>query len=103
MGNADPRPSTQIHLLQINASDNVAVAVTSLQAGYEENIGGVDLKVLEDVKLGAKLALQPLKPGDKIIKFGEPIGSASQEIQLGEYVHTHNLQSDYIATVSQRN
>lgn len=103
MSNADNASGKPLNLLHINSADNVAVAVRPLAAGYEESIAGVELKILQDIKLGAKLALRPLAVGDKIIKFGEPIGSASKEIQAGEYVHTHNLQSDYIPTASQRN
>jgi hypothetical protein len=98
MGTGTPAAEDQICLLQINSADNVAVAVQALQAGHKENIGGAMLVVLQNVNLGAKLALRDIAVGEKIIKFGEPIGSASEAILAGEYVHTHNLQSDYIPT-----
>jgi hypothetical protein len=39
-----------------------------------------------------------LNPGDKIIKFGVPIGSATKHIDIGEHIHLHNMKSDYLPT-----
>ena len=36
--------------------------------------------------------------GERIVKYGAPIGSARGDIAPGAYVHTHNLASDYIPT-----
>ena len=57
-------------LLVINPLDNVAVALETLSAGYTEK--GVTL--LSDVPFGHKVLLKDLKAGDKIIKYGYPIG-----------------------------
>jgi hypothetical protein len=35
-----------------------------------------------------------------VIKYGAPIGSATRDIAPGEYVHTHNLKSDYLPTLA---
>jgi altronate dehydratase len=50
------------------------------------------------VPLGHKIAARPIAAGEKIIKYGVPIGSATRAIAQGEHVHTHNLQSDYLPT-----
>ncbi|MEQ8211419.1 MAG: UxaA family hydrolase [Lacipirellulaceae bacterium] len=92
--------TSQVRLLRINPADNVAVAVLPLAAGYQATFDGSRVTVREDVNLGAKIALADIGSGQKVIKFGEPIGSASTEIAAGDYVHTHNLQSDYIPTAS---
>ena len=42
--------------------------------------------------------LRGLAPGDKIVKYGAPIGSTTCAIAAGEHVHTHNLRSDYLPT-----
>jgi len=89
---------SQVMLLQIHASDNVAVASMPLAAGLEIAVAGVSVTVPRDVALGAKLAVRAIAKGSKVIKYGEPIGSAVVDIQQGDYVHTHNLHSDYIAT-----
>lgn len=50
------------------------------------------------VPLGHKVAARDIAPGEKIVKYGAPIGSATEAIDAGEHVHTHNMQSDYLPT-----
>jgi hypothetical protein len=45
---------------------------------------------------GNKLAAVPIAQGERIIKVGVPIGTATHPIESGEHVHSHNLRSDYI-------
>jgi altronate dehydratase len=78
----------------LSASDNVAVAVRPLAAGAADL--GVTLR--QDVPVGHKVALRAIEPGDKVIKWGVSIGSATRRIEPGEHVHTHNLKSDYLPT-----
>lgn len=77
-------------LLVINPLDNVAVALDTLSAGYTEK--GVTL--LSDVPFGHKVLLKDLKAGDKIIKYGYPIGHITEDTPKGSYVHEHNLKTD---------
>lgn len=42
---------------------------------------------------GHKYALQDIKQGERIIKYGCPIGIAAVNIKKGEHVHTHNLKT----------
>ena len=76
-------------LLQLNPRDNVAVALEPLAAGT--HVDGI--AVLDPIPMGHKVALQPLFPGQTVIKYGYPIGKASQEIPVGAHVHSHNLRS----------
>ncbi len=46
-----------------------------------------------DVPAGHKIALADIKKGEAVIKYGYPIGVATQDIKKGDFVHTHNLQS----------
>ena len=57
-----------------------------------DNIG-VCLKACGDVPAGHKYALKDIKQGDTVIKYGQIIGRASQDIKAGEWVHTHNVKS----------
>lgn len=50
--------------------------------------------MLEDIERGHKFALRPIKAGEKIIKYGEVIGSAKCDISQGEHVHTNNMRTD---------
>ncbi len=74
----------------INPLDNVAVALTDLKKG--ELHEGVTL--VEDVTKGHKFALKPIKKGELIIKYGNPIAYATQDIAVGEHVHTHNVHTN---------
>ncbi|GHU87167.1 altronate hydrolase [Spirochaetia bacterium] len=80
-------------LIRINAGDNVAVALRPLRAGEKLDIAGISLAVLEDIPLGHKIALQNIGPGDRVIKYGYPIGAASAPISAGAHVHTHNVRT----------
>lgn len=90
----DSRP-LMIDVLQIHPADNVCVAVRPLPAGKSVLCAKAWFVLKESVPLGAKLALVPLKAGDKVIKYGEPIGSLTADVATGCYIHTHNLTSDY--------
>lgn len=58
--------------LQIHPLDNVAV----------------------NVETGHKVALRDIPQGRDVIKYGFPIGYATQDIKAGEQVHTHNVKTN---------
>ena len=78
-------------LLQIHENDNVAVTLAPVAAGEELAINGQSLQVAVAVDKGHKIALGHIATGQKIIKYGFPIGIAAADIQAGDWVHTHNL------------
>ena len=43
---------------------------------------------------GHKYALRDVRAGEPIIKYGSPIGHATQDIAKGEHVHSHNLKTN---------
>lgn len=43
---------------------------------------------------GHKYALRDIKCGEDIIKYGNPIGHATEDIKAGEHVHTHNVKTN---------
>jgi altronate hydrolase len=69
-----------------------------LAAGERLIVNGVKTMVTGAISLGHKLAARPIAAGEKVIKYGAPIGSATRDIACGEHVHTHNLKSDYLPT-----
>jgi hypothetical protein len=87
-----------IDVIQIHPDDNVCVATRPLPVGSEIVCGDVSFRIGESRPLGAKLALKEMQTGDKVIKFGEPIGSLTTDVDVGDYIHTHNLESDYLHT-----
>ena len=80
-------------LLQINPADNVAVALTALSAGAQAEADGVSITLHADVPAGHKVALRPIAAGEKVIKYGFPIGEAKCDIPAGDHVHVHNLRT----------
>ena len=42
---------------------------------------------------GHKSALCDIKKGEDIIKYGYPIGVATEDISAGEHVHSHNMKT----------
>lgn len=74
----------------INPIDNVAVCLRPFLKG--EVIEGVTLK--DDIPQAHKVALMEIKENENIIKYGNPIGHATQDIMRGEHVHTHNVKTN---------
>ena len=80
----------------IHETDNVATSVTALVKDSLVTLNGdagISVKVIQDIPFGHKFALQNITLGDHIIKYGEVIGSATQNIEKGEHVHVHNVES----------
>ncbi len=49
--------------------------------------------VLVCLENGHKYARRDIRAGEQIIKYGFPIGTATQDISEGEHVHSHNLKT----------
>jgi len=85
-------------LMLLHPDDNVLTCIAPIAAAERVAIAGIELRAAEAVGVGHKLARRPIAPGERILKYGAPIGSATQAIQAGEWVHVHNIRSDYIPT-----
>ncbi len=79
----------------IDPRDSVAVAVEELAAGTRctVRVGDrpVTVEIRETIPFGHKVALRRVAKGEDVLKYGEPIGEASADIEAGSWVHTHNL------------
>ncbi len=98
MQNNTPIPPIDPRLLQLAPTDNVAATTTTIEAGQTVMIAAQQVIVADRIPIGHKVALAPIEAGEKVLKYGAPIGSATAPIRPGEYVHTHNLKSDYLPT-----
>jgi len=98
MNTSHSTPSPAPRLIRISPQDNVAVAVTTVEPGESLTVDGLSIIAAEAIPAGHKLALAPIAAGEKILKYGAAIGTATQEIHPGQHVHTHNLNSDYLPT-----
>jgi altronate dehydratase small subunit len=81
----------------LTARDNVATTLAGLTAGETLELrtgdGTVTVRLSADVPFGHKFSLTRIEPGEPVIKYGEVIGTATELIEPGDYVHTHNVVS----------
>lgn len=85
-------------VLLLAPGDNIAVAASELPAGTQREVAGECIVLERAVAVGHKFAVKRIEKGERVIKYGAPIGVATQDIAPGEYVHLHNVTSDYIPT-----
>src|SRR5688572_1559924 len=86
-----PPPTAENAVIHLNPSDNIAVARVPLAAGQKLRVDSGDVTALEAVPMGHKIALRCIRAGDQIVRYGHPMGRATQGIEAGEHVHTHNV------------
>ncbi len=79
-------------LIQIHPEDNVGVAPAAIPAGTRE-----EGFVFAEIPAGHKAALRPIAAGERVVKYGFPIGIATAAIAPGEHVHVHNVRTGLAA------
>ena len=89
-------------LLRIHERDNVAVALSPVEAGECIAVGEQELTMRETVMQGHKVALADIAEKEPVIKYGFPIGHATAGIRRGSWVHTHNMSTDLEGEISYR-
>lgn len=85
--------------LLIHKDDNVAVALKPLAKGETVAVGGETIVLKSDIPAGHKIARRQIGKGEKVIKYGHPIGHATVKIPAGDWVHSHNLKTSLSGTL----
>lgn len=83
---------------QIHAADNVATLLADAATGEAVALRGATVDTIPatgPVAMGHKIALSAIATGDPIVKFGIPIGRATEAIGVGGWVHLHNCASGF--------
>lgn len=75
--------------LRLHSSDNLIVAVDVIQPGQMTQAGVV---AGARIPKGHKMAIAPTPRGAPLLKFGQIIGFASQDIAPGDWLHEHNVE-----------
>ncbi len=79
-------------------NDNVAICLLERKAGevVEIDVCGETrcITLRDDIPFAHKFSLTDINTGEKVIKYGEAIGTASKPIKVGQWVHVHNVESD---------
>jgi hypothetical protein len=85
-------------VILLHPDDNVLVCRRTIAAGERIAVEGApDLEIRRSVELGHKLARYSLPAKSKVIKYGAPIGSMTEDVEAGDWIHLHNMKSDYIS------
>lgn len=83
--------------IRIHPDDCVAVALKPLAKGtsvtLDDTTANTTVILTEDIPQGHKFALRDLSAGDKVIKYGNPIGITKEAVSTGSWVHTHNIRT----------
>ena len=94
------RKMSQTDLIIQDAKDNVAVVVIDKTSKEQEcngwimeNDKTIKITSINEIPLGHKIALQDLKEGDTILKYGHDIGKVVKSIKKGDHVHVHNVKT----------
>jgi altronate hydrolase len=75
----------------LRESDSVAVLKQPVQAGDELVNGSFQVRIVQSIAPGHKMAVADIPEGAPVRKYGQIIGFALGKIAPGEHVHTHNL------------
>ena len=85
--------SHQQKLIQLHPSDNVAVARVAIAAGELTDFGTGQVGLKDAIPAGHKVAVRSICAGEPILKYGQRIGVADTAIDVGEWVHVHNVRA----------
>ena len=82
----DRPEKTAPRTLRLNAHDNLIVAIDPVASGT--SVQGV--AATQRIMRGHKMAVVPIAKGRPVLKFGQIIGFATEDIVPGAHIHTHN-------------
>lgn len=94
----DGQGMTGVPVIVLSPADNVAVCRCNVRAGTVLAMDGDNAIAQSDMAIGHKVARRFIPRGADVIKYGMSIGSATADVRPGEWVHLHNLASNYIST-----
>ena len=76
-------------LINLGKKDNVAI--TSEDIPKDTLVGNNQIRTKTIIPKDHKIAIKGILKGEKILKYGQIIGKASNNIEAGEHVHNHNM------------
>ena len=89
-----------IDFLVHEASDGIGVIVVEgIKSGQDltgwimQEDQTIKIKVLNDVPIGHKIALNDFAVNDTVLKYGIDIGKVIAPIKKGEHLHVHNVKT----------
>ncbi len=76
------------NIIKLNEKDNIGVAPMPIPENTKINF---DVLTKDEIPFGHKISLTEIKKGNFVYKYGQIIGTASNDILSGQHVHSHNL------------
>lgn len=92
----------QNSVLQLDARDNVLIALTDLKSNDQVRFSGHEYSLLTDVPAKHKFATRDLSPGDPVVMYGVLVGKAVTAIRAGEIISTRNIHHEVAAFHEER-
>lgn len=81
----------------IDTKDTVAVAIEPIKEGetvsFMVNGETKTISAAEAITIYHKIAITEMRKGEPVVKYGEHIGLAAENIAVGRHVHVHNVES----------
>jgi len=83
-------PTAENSAIRLHPSDNVAIARVPIAAGTELRMDGATVVAREAIPAGHKIALRPIATGEMVLRYGQGIGRARQQVSaLGPAARFH--------------
>ena len=86
----------------MNSDDNCATALKDIPKHTQLQVNDIIININENISLGHKFALIDINKGDVVKKYGQSIGVATENMKRGDWIHTHNLISQYLKEMLKR-
>ena len=78
--------------IHLHPNDNIVIAAEKIDAKSSIIHAQDTFQTKVDINLGHKIAVREIEKGEVVYKYGQVIGSATCDIAVGDWVHSHNLQ-----------
>ncbi|HEX7450129.1 MAG TPA: altronate dehydratase family protein [Pirellulales bacterium] len=85
--------NTSTVVVHLHPADNVCITTRNLATGRQVDAGGKSVRLSGNVPLGHKVALTKIERGGRVFRYGQTIGFATETIEPGDWVHTHNVEA----------
>ena len=86
--------------IKINPVDSVVVCLRPFKQSETINVNGKKIQVLQDTPAGHKVLINDAAKGENIIKYGYPIGHATEALKAGQWVNENNLKTNLSGTLT---
>ena len=80
----------------MNPDDNCATALEDIPKNAHILVNEDNIIINQFIPLGHKFALYDIIKGNLVKKYGQSIGITTCNITKGDWIHTHNLTSQYL-------